>query len=95
MAMMMPRILDCSMADCSYNTDEECHAMAITVGGASHECDTFMMSAKKGGVKDMLGRVGACKIEMCKFNESLECSAQEIHVGQHAQHAECSTFQNR
>ena len=95
MAMMMPNILDCNMSDCSYNADKECHAMAITVGGTSHECDTFVMSEIKGGVKEMRGRVGACKIEMCRFNESLECSAQEIHVSQHTDHAECDSFQNR
>jgi hypothetical protein len=37
MAMMMPNILDCNMSDCSYNADKECHAMAITVGGTSHD----------------------------------------------------------
>ncbi len=95
MAFSMPRILDCNMSDCSYNDGEECHAMAITVGGTSHDCDTFMKSEKKGGVKDIRGRVGACKIEMCRYNESLECSAMEIHMGQHTGHAECDTFQSR
>lgn len=95
MAMTMPRILDCNMSDCAYNDKSECHAMAITIGGTDHKCSTFMVSDKKGGFKDMRGRVGACQIDMCKFNESLECSATEIHVGQRVDHAECDTFKTR
>lgn len=95
MAMSMPRIIDCNMSNCSYNDNMECHAMAITIGKSDHMCDTFMEGERKGGVKDMRGRVGACKNEMCKFNESLECASMEIHVGQHTDHAECDTFQGR
>lgn len=69
--------------------------MAITIGSASPICDTFLRRAKKGGVQDMNGSVGACKIDSCKFNESLECMADGIHIGMHADHAECDTFAAR
>ncbi len=92
MPMTMPKIMDCDMMDCVYNRDDECHAMAITIGDQSPICDTCMRGSKKGGVMDMTAGVGACKVESCKFNRSLECSSKGIHVGQHTDHAECETF---
>ncbi len=94
MPMTMPKILDCDMTNCSYNSNNECHAMAITVGGSSPICDTCLQASKKGGAMDMIGSVGACKVEICQFNQSLECSAQGIHVGHHTDHAECNTFES-
>ena len=95
MELKMPKIIDCSMKECAYNTDKLCHAMAITVGSKSPMCDTFMKRKQKGGMKEMNGSVGACKIDNCTFNQSLECTADGIHVGIHADHAECETFQVR
>ena len=37
----MPRILDCSVTDCSYNKEKNCGAAAITVG-YSTSCTTFI-----------------------------------------------------
>ncbi len=37
----MPRILDCSVTDCSYNKEKNCGATAITVG-YSTSCTTFI-----------------------------------------------------
>jgi hypothetical protein len=93
--MKMPRIIDCSMTDCAYNTDKMCHALAITVGAAAPLCDTFLKIGQKGGVKDATGSVGACKVANCKFNDSLSCVAEGIHVGRHADHPECDTFAPR
>jgi hypothetical protein len=93
MPMKMPKILDCTMSECSYNKDDQCHA--ITVGAASPLCDTFAAFAKKGGALDMTGSVGACKVDRCKFNDSLECAADGIHVGRHVDHPECDTFSQR
>ena len=93
--MKMPRILDCSMSDCAYNTDNMCHALAITVGASAPMCDTFLKLGKKGGIKDATGSVGACKVENCRFNDALECAADGIHVGRHSDHPECDTFAPR
>ena len=90
--MKMPRIVDCNMSDCAYNSENMCHALAITVGANSPMCDTFLKLGTKGGAKEATGSVGACKVQNCKFNDSLECSAEGIHVGRHADHAECDTF---
>ncbi len=93
MAMTMPKVLDCEVAECSYNKNKECHAMAITVGGTRHPlCDTYLKASQKGGVADMIGAVGACKEDDCRFNRSLECTASGIHVGIHMDHADCKTF---
>lgn len=92
----MPKVVECMMTDCAYNTDKICHAMAITVGGGMCPlCDTAMKAVKKGGVMDMTGTVGACKVENCRFNDSLECGADGIRVTLHQQHAECGTFKSR
>jgi hypothetical protein len=94
--MNLPRIIDCSMSDCTYNTNNMCHALAITGGAAAPMCDTFLkLVGKKGGVMGSVGGVGACKVESCKFNNSFECIADGIHVGRHADHAECDTFAPR
>jgi len=96
MAMNMSKIKSCEVTDCAFNRSRACHALAITVGDASHpRCDTFMKSASKGGDIASTGSVGACKIDSCKFNKSLECSSKDISVGLHQGHADCKTFSAR
>lgn len=96
MTMSMSKIKACEVTDCAYNKNKACHALAITVGDASHpRCDTFTKSASKGGDLASTGSVGACKIDSCKFNRSLECSAKDIMVGLHQGHADCKTFSAR
>lgn len=96
MAMSMPRIISCSVSECAYNRDNQCHTLAITVGNAGHPaCDTFHKFSSKGGGPDLSGGVGACKMDICKFNKSLECSASGITVGPHSGHADCKTFSQR
>lgn len=95
MAMKMPKVLDCTVGECAYNKTMVCHAMAITVGGESPICDTFLNLTKKGGVMDMIAGVGACKEFDCMFNKSLECQSEGIHIAHHLGHAECETFSLR
>lgn len=96
MAMQMPKVLDCEMVDCAYNAEKKCHAMAITVGtDGCPLCDTFMKSATKGGLPDVIGAVGACREADCRFNQSLECTAGGIHVMMHSAHADCGTYKPR
>ncbi len=94
----MPKVMDCDMAECAFNDDKMCHAMAINIAPSSPcpLCGTFMTYGKKAGVMDMTGSVGACKVDNCRFNDSLECSAAEgIHVGRHENHPDCKTFAAR
>jgi hypothetical protein len=98
MAMKMPKISACTVTDCSYNMQRQCHALAITVGGPEDVCaccDTYLHADKKGGVADMTGSVGACKVEECTFNKAFECAAPGIKVEMHQGHADCTTFRAR
>lgn len=91
--MDMPKILECTVSSCAYNTENKCHAIAITVGdGKCPMCDTGIISSLKGGIADLIGGVGACKEINCQFNKSLECNAKSIRVTLHSNHADCSTF---
>lgn len=91
--MSMPIILSCDAAECAYNSNAKCHAMAITVGSPmDRKCDTFLPLATKGGVPDMTGQVGACKVASCKFNQSLECSAPGVTIGREGGDIDCLTF---
>ena len=56
----MPRILDCSVTDCSYNKEKNCGAAAITVG-YSTSCTTFIPLTVKGGLAKAETFVGACQ----------------------------------
>ncbi len=96
MAVTMPRIQECNVANCSYNKNNECHALAIMVGSGGHPmCDTFTKLNKKGGAADVSGSVGACREDDCKYNELLECTANNIRIGMHSDHADCRTFVSR
>lgn len=94
MAMVMPLVRDCKVSECSYNLDNVCHALAITVGGeVDPRCDTFYKTDHKGGVIDSKGRVGACKQESCRFNQDLECAASSgISITTQEGYADCVTF---
>lgn len=97
MTMKMPKVEDCSVASCAYNTDKACHAMAITVGEPAGDavCDTFFRSATHGGVMDMTAGVGACKTSDCQHNSDYECTAAGIHVGLKGNQPDCLSFERR
>ena len=90
----IPKVMSCSATECSYNKANECHAVAITVGGHKNPlCDTFYNSGRKGGVAGINGGVGACRKEDCRFNTDLECMASRgISVAMSEGQANCSTF---
>ncbi len=91
--MEMSKVLACSVKECSFNREKECHALAINVGGGSHPaCDTFIPMGSKSGANESIAGIGACKVNSCKYNMSLECSAPGITVGHHEKHADCKTF---
>ena len=91
--MEMPQVSKCSASDCAYNTDMNCHALAITIGDtADPHCDTFFSGSAKGGSPNDIGRVGACKVSVCKHNEHLECQASSIEVGKRDGGVYCMTF---
>lgn len=93
--MEMPKVLDCTVTGCAYNNNDECHAMAITIGDPTNTpaCDTFFEAERHGGVKDMTAGVGACKCSGCGHNKDYECSADEIHVAMNGNRPDCMTFE--
>jgi hypothetical protein len=97
MAMRMPEVAECSVTSCAYNSEQNCHAMAITVGDDTDDptCDTFFEADMSGGVKDVIAGVGACKAADCQYNDSLECTAPNIHVGFKEDQVDCLTFDMR
>lgn len=91
----MVTVLNCNATGCSFNIRNKCRAKAITIGGGEcPECDTSLMSDKKGGCIDVIAGVGACKVESCKFNNCLECGAEGIQVKMHAGHVDCGTYKS-
>jgi hypothetical protein len=97
MAMKMPKVSDCTVTNCAYNSNQACHALAITVGEEPDEpvCDTFFTAETHGGVKDVTAGVGACKAADCQFNSDYECTATGIHVGFRGNQPDCLTFEAR
>jgi len=94
--MEMPKVVRCEVNDCAYNTDNCCHALAITVGDEVHpRCDTFCHSMMKGGDRGAIAGVGACKVYSCMYNNGLECNSPEICVGYKGQEPDCLTFRTR
>jgi hypothetical protein len=93
----MVKVQRCQVTGCCYNTDEMCHALAITVGGnAEHPaCDTYCDLQAKGGNRSITAGVGACKVSSCTYNESLECNAPGITVGPGQDAADCLTYERR
>lgn len=89
--------MDCTVENCSYNQNEICHAIAITIGDLPQNpaCDTYCQSSAQGGVPDMTAGVGACKTSDCRFNKCLECTAEDIQVGMQGGEPDCLTFEMR
>jgi hypothetical protein len=85
-------ILECGMAECSFNIASKCMAAGVNFGGPHQECDTFFKGHEKGGLKEPAAIVGACKVTQCGFNKGLLCIAKNIKVGVHDGHADCTTF---
>ncbi len=89
----MPNVSACSVQECAYNTNNACHARAITVGDGMHAmCDTFFKSAAHSAEKSRIAGVGACKVNNCVYNDDLECQAESINVGHRQGSVECLTF---
>jgi hypothetical protein len=90
----MSKVIKCDAGDCAYNTDNRCHATAITIGNADNpRCDTFCQAPTKGGNTSRTAGVGACKISYCIYNLNLGCGAPQISVGCKKHEPDCLTFQ--
>ncbi|MHC5145450.1 MAG: DUF1540 domain-containing protein [Planctomycetota bacterium] len=92
--MEMAMVKECGAIGCSYNADNMCHALAITIGDTVHPtCDTMCQSPIKGGDGEVTAGVGACKVASCAHNSSLECDCSEISVGYQGTKVDCLSFE--
>ena len=92
----MPKVAKCSVTTCAYNSEDMCHARAITVGDHTRPaCDTFFTSSQHIRKEKRVAGVGACKVSICKFNKDFECHASEIKIAysETQQDGFCLTFQ--
>ncbi|KUJ82464.1 DUF1540 domain-containing protein [Microbulbifer flavimaris] len=87
----MPEVAQCAISQCAYNTDNNCHARAITIGhGDIPGCDTYFNNSKHTRSNRSAG-VGACKVSACDHNEDFECCADSINVGEQGGEVRCMT----
>ncbi|MBN2513377.1 MAG: DUF1540 domain-containing protein [Sedimentisphaerales bacterium] len=95
--MKMTKVKECEARECAYNSGNQCHTIAITIGdGTTHPmCDTFCSSNMKGGDFKICAGVGACKVSECIFNVALECQSPDIRIGRVGNELDCMTFQMR
>lgn len=92
----MPTVANCAAEDCAYNSQQMCHARAITIGDGAHpDCDTFFMNRSHVLEKKMIAGIGACKVTNCTHNEDCECTASSISVGRSGSAINCMTFKAR
>lgn len=95
-AIEMPIVGECCVAECAYNTDNGCHARAITVGDGVHPgCDTFLRATPHSRASERHAGVGACKVSACRYNDDYECVAEKIAVGHASRAVSCLTYQQR
>ncbi len=87
----------CNATECSYNSREKCHAVAITIGDSegSAFCDTRVEGQSKAGVEQAEGVSGACNVSDCIFTEALDCVARGIRIKSVENNVECRTFRRR
>ncbi len=88
----IPIVSECTIADCAYNSNMACHAIAITIGdGSRPTCDTFFVSPRHSAMNVTAG-VGACKVSVCAHNKDFECNAPSIRVAPERSQGKCMTF---
>ncbi|MDT8452575.1 MAG: DUF1540 domain-containing protein [Gammaproteobacteria bacterium] len=89
----VPIVSECSIADCAYNTENMCHAKAITIGDSGCPCcDTMDRGSQHVRAKNIQAGVGACKSTNCSFNSDMECAADSIIIGMNQGNISCMTF---
>lgn len=92
----MAIVSQCSATECAYNTDNGCHARAITIGDGVHPgCDTFLGMAPHATARQRSAGVGACKVSNCRHNDDYECVADNIAVGHASSAVCCLTYEPR
>ncbi|MEW5250182.1 DUF1540 domain-containing protein [Microbulbifer sp. 2201CG32-9] len=88
----MPEVAQCAAIQCAYNSDHNCHARAITIGGdANPGCDTYFANSSHT-LSSRAAGVGACKVTSCSHNDDFECSADSILMDTNGTSVRCMTY---
>jgi hypothetical protein len=91
----LPEVSACEATKCAYNTNNRCHAPAITIGDTLHPvCDTFLADSRHVASRSPAG-VGACKVSACVHNRDRTCHAGSIDVALHGDVPDCTTYEAR
>lgn len=96
--------LNCSATNCAHNSNCQCKAGAINVGGRSATstsgttCTTFVDKAQSSfvnSVDDLTTETCniKCEARRCVHNENLGCHASNVQID--IQNAHCDTFETR
>ena len=90
----MSVVAECTVTDCAFNVNRNCHAKAITVGSSSVHpgCDTFYKVPNHTRDANRTAGVGACKVTACRYNHDFECTAGNVSVGKLENDPVCLTF---
>lgn len=88
---MTTAVRSCATTACSFNNNEGCNALAITIAGSESQasCGTFVQLDARRPVTADASSVGACHRLECAFNNDLMCSAEGIEV---TDTATCATY---
>ena len=94
MTLEISAVQACSVNGCAYNSNQKCHAKAITIGDAQTPgCDTSFSNGSHVREVVRVAGVGACKVSSCRFNDDYECTAGKIVVSTNqASRAQCMTY---
>lgn len=96
--MSVTTVNSCKVSSCVFNSDEACHALAITIDDPSPTtCGTY--KARVGddvaGATAQVANVGACKAASCKHNKNLLCTAGQVTVGMKGDTISCLSYEER
>jgi hypothetical protein len=92
----IPAVSECNVRACSFNSDNLCHARAITIGdGETPGCDTLYCEEAQVRATDIRAGVGACKVSSCTYNDDLHCQADSIRVGLTEDDVQCLSYSRR
>jgi len=88
---MTTAVRSCATTACSFNNNDGCNAVAITIAGVESQasCGTFVQLDARRPLTADSGRVGACHRLECSYNTDLMCTAEGIEV---SDTATCTTY---
>lgn len=84
-------VVTCCSTECSFNSDEQCQASNIDIGGECPDCEMYTMKPVDP-VPDGDTTVSTCTMSQCNMNQQQHCMASGITLGDHAGHADCMTY---